>query len=120
MAKVDRHTEIFEAFEEYAPLDSALSERNLMRAMILGALADLNKQGDVGRKAREFFLNADPDYLFSFQSICNFLEIDPRSIMVVTGLARTEGAQTMVSRAAAQRANVNAKARAGQRERTAK
>ena len=116
MTKGEKKTEIYEAFEEYAPMDSAMSERNLMRAMILGALADLDKQGDVGRKAREFFLNKDQDYLFSFQSICNFLEVDPRSILIVTGLCRSESAGSLAINAAAQRAT----AKNSQRERSTK
>ena len=93
MAKDERNVAIFEAYDDEWQSDPALPERNLMRAILLSAMSDLRKTGDLGRKAREFFLGGDESYLYSFQSICNHLEVDPRSILIVTGLrVRSTGA----------------------------
>ncbi|MBX7144722.1 MAG: hypothetical protein K1X79_09750 [Oligoflexia bacterium] len=71
------------AFDDIVPYDPALPERNLLRAVLLNALSDLRKPGEPHREAAMFFLNTDEDYLFSFQSICNHLDIDPSRVLIV-------------------------------------
>ena len=53
----------------------------------MSALNDLKKQGELGRKATEFFMSSDDEYIFSFRSICDYLSVDPLRILRVTGLA---------------------------------
>lgn len=71
------------AFDDVVPYDPAMPERNLLRAILLNALSDLRKPGEPHREAAMFFLNTDEDYLFSFQSICNHLDIDPSRVLMV-------------------------------------
>jgi hypothetical protein len=88
MKKDIASTAIYIAFEDYEAFDGSHPEKNLLRAVLLSAMNDLNKGGDAGRKAREYFLNADEDYLFSFNSVCSYLNVDPDKILYVTGLRK--------------------------------
>ena len=87
MQKDDKNTAMHVAFDDCVPYDPALPERNLLRAIILTAMSDLNRQGEAQREATEFFLSEDESYIFSFVSICNHLEIDPKRVLRVTGLS---------------------------------
>ena len=89
MTKDKKNTAIYIAYDDFEPLDISLPEKNLLKAILLTAMSDLKKQGAVGRKAMEYFLNPDEEYLFSFRSVCSFLEIDPNRILRVIGLKRT-------------------------------
>lgn len=86
MAKQSNETTVFIAFDDHVSFDPARPEKELLRAILLNALSDLRKPGELSRRAREYFLSAEEDYLFSFQSVCNFLNIDPKRILKVTGL----------------------------------
>jgi hypothetical protein len=88
MAKEDKNTAIYVAYDDTEPLDSALPERNLLRAILLTAMSDLKKSGEPSRRATEYFLNPDDEYVFSFISVCNHLDIDPHRILIVTGLLK--------------------------------
>ena len=66
--------------------DFAQPERALLAAILVNACYDLRKKGAKHRKAKEFFLNADHDYIFSFKSICSFLNIDPSFVLKHVGL----------------------------------
>ncbi len=85
MAQKDRETEIYVAYEDYVPFNPADPEKNLLSAILIGALEDLKRPGDPGRGARHFFLSDDDSYIFSFQSICNHLNIDPKVVLKVAG-----------------------------------
>ncbi len=86
MRENDKNTAIYVAYEEAVPFDPAVPEKNLLRAVLLSAMLDLKKPGDAGRRATEYFLSPDEDYLFSFASVCNFLNVDTDKILTVTGL----------------------------------
>ena len=86
MFKDNKNTAIYEAYDGDKPLDISNPEKNLLRAILLLAMADSRKNGEVGRQAREFFLNDDEHYVFSFKAICNHLEIDEKSILKVVGI----------------------------------
>jgi hypothetical protein len=86
MAKDRANTAIYVAFEDHQGIDPAEPERNLLRAIMLTALSDLRKEGESRKKAIEYFLNPEDEYLFSFQSVCTLLDIDPKQILVVAGL----------------------------------
>lgn len=101
MSKQSNETTVFIAFDDCVPYDSARPEKELLRAILLNALSDLKKPGELSRRAREYFLSPEDDYLFSFQSVCNFLNIDPKRILKVTGL---QNGGVPVVRAAPERA----------------
>ena len=89
MQNDEKNIAIHQAFDEWVPYDPALPERNLLRAIFLTAMSDLRRPGDACKEATEFFLSEDESYIFSFQSICNHLDIDPKQILLVTGLRGT-------------------------------
>lgn len=91
MEERSRNTAIYTAFDEDEPFDMAAPEKELLRAVLLSAMSDLGKNGSDGRKAKEFFLNSDEKYLYSFQSICTHLNVDPKTILVITGLIPVSG-----------------------------
>jgi hypothetical protein len=84
--KEEKNTTIYFAYEDYDQFDPARPEKNLLRAVLISAMGDLRKRDGSAGRAREFFLNNGDEYLFSFQSICNFLELDPKLVLMVTGL----------------------------------
>jgi len=86
MARNDKHIAVFTAYEDTAPWDPSNPEKNLLRAMLVTAMADIKKKGKVQRLALEYFSNEDDTYPFSFRSICNFLDIDPKDILRSLGL----------------------------------
>ncbi len=87
MFKDKKNTAIYIAYEDNKPVDLAFPEKNLLRAILLLAMSDVKKYGDVGRQAKEFFLNDEDDYIFSFNAICNHLEVDEVSVLATVGLA---------------------------------
>jgi hypothetical protein len=87
MVKERGDTAIYVAYDDCEPEDSARPEKNLLLAVLCNAMSDLNRTGPAGRKAREYFLNADEEYVFSFRSVCSYLNIDPRQVLIVTGLS---------------------------------
>ena len=88
MAKEDKNTAIFIAYEEEGEPDSAVREKNLLRAVLLNAMNDLRKQGMFAHRATEYFLSPDEDYIFSFRSVCNHLNIDFKRVLLVMGLQK--------------------------------
>lgn len=90
MRPEDRDIAIHVAYDDYDAFDPVTPEKNLLRAVLMSALTDLKKQGELSRKATEFFMNQDEDYLFSFRAICDYLSIDPSKILVVTGLTHSK------------------------------
>ena len=86
MYRDEKNTAIYVAYDDAQPFDGVGPEKHLLLAILLSALSDLKKPGDAGRKAVEYFLSSDDDYIFSFQSVCDYLAIDPKQILLVTGL----------------------------------
>lgn len=77
---------VFTAFDDHQMRDTAISERNLMRAIVRSAMEDLTKRGEIYRQARQFFLSNEDYYLFSFLSICYHLGLCPKTIRIKLGL----------------------------------
>ena len=77
---------IHTAFEDVQHRDTAIGERNLMRAILRTAFEDLRKRGDAYRQARHYLLSDDEFYLYSFMSICNHLRICPFTVRRRLGL----------------------------------
>ncbi|MBX7137540.1 MAG: hypothetical protein K1X83_06100 [Oligoflexia bacterium] len=86
MTQNKKNTEIYVAYDDHEPFDPSRPERNLLRAVLSSAMSDMQKGGTSAEKAQEYFLSPEDDYLFSFRSVCNFLELDPKTILIVVGL----------------------------------
>ena len=81
---------IFTAYDDDQPFDPVRPERDLLRAILNNALNDASKGGNLRQEATEFFLSKEEDYIFSFRSICNHLDIDHKSVLKVVGLKDCE------------------------------
>ncbi|MCB0320729.1 MAG: hypothetical protein KDD60_07355 [Bdellovibrionales bacterium] len=88
MRNDDKNSAIYTAHEEHQAFDPTEPERNLQRAILLSALSDIQKGGSAAEEAKLFFLNEDDDYIFSFRTICYFLELDPTQVLRISGLER--------------------------------
>lgn len=86
MSKDRAQTAIHIAFEEDGSFDQVAPEKGLLSAILQTALMDLRKGGVERRKALEYFLSPEEDYIFSFRSVCDFLSVDPNRVLVVAGL----------------------------------
>lgn len=84
--KEEKNTTVYIAYDDFEAFDPARPEKNLLRAVLISAMSDLRKGDSSATKAKEFFLAQSDEYLFSFQSICNFLELDPKLVLMITGL----------------------------------
>ncbi len=89
MPRDKKNTAIYIAYDDYEPIDLSMPEKNLLKAILLTAMSDLKKEGLVSRKAMEYFLSPDEEYLFSFRSVCSFLDIEAETILNIVGLKRT-------------------------------
>ena len=90
MTSEKRNTAIFTAYDDQEAPELATPERNLLRAVLLNAVSDMNREGEFSRKARDYFLSKEDDYLFSFQSVCSFLNINPHHILIIVGLEKSD------------------------------
>jgi hypothetical protein len=82
----EKHTAIYTAYDDNEQPEIFVPERNLLRAVLINAIADLRRPGDYHRKALDYFLSKEDDYVFSFQSVCSYLNIDPFQILILVGL----------------------------------
>ena len=88
MSKKVQDTAIYVAHEDFLPFDTSESEKTLLRAVLEGAIEDLEKHGLESKEAKRFFLNPDDEYLFSFKSICHHLNIREKQVLILTGLSQ--------------------------------
>ena len=86
MSKYKAPTSIHVAYEDDSPFDVVAPEKGLLNAILQSAVLDLNKKGLDRRRAIEFFLDPDEEYIFSFRSICDYLSVDANKILMVTGI----------------------------------
>ncbi len=86
MANEERDTAIYIAFEDDEPVDFTKAEKRLLKAILETAMNDLHRPGRFSARAREYFLSPDEDYIFSFRSICNYLEVDANQILRHAGI----------------------------------
>lgn len=77
---------IFTAYEDIEPADSSAPEKSLLLAVLMSAISDLKKSPKLRRKATDFFLSNEDDYIFSFQAICDYLCLNSKRILYITGL----------------------------------
>lgn len=90
MARDNKNTAIFVAYDDDEPFDVARPERGLLRAILATALSDLKRPGEEGRSAYEYLLSPEEDYVFSFRAICDFLNVDPQKVLLVSGVNSTK------------------------------
>lgn len=90
MAREGKNTAIYIGFEDFEQAEMATPEKNLLRAILLNAVADINRPGEYSRRARDYFLSKEDDYIFSFQSVCGFLNINPHHILILVGLEKSD------------------------------
>ena len=75
--------------EEVQPFDLLEPEKGLMAAVLLSALADLDRPGEPNRKATTFFLDVEDEYIYSFRGICSYLSLDPSKVLQITGIKKS-------------------------------
>lgn len=90
MRNEDKDIALFTAYEDAEPFDPAGPEKNLLLAVLTSALSDLKQDGQPARRATEFFLSSDEDYIFSFRGICSYLDIDPGKVLMIAGLPKSQ------------------------------
>ncbi|MEN9845206.1 MAG: hypothetical protein RIS36_353 [Pseudomonadota bacterium] len=90
MKREGKNTAIYVGFDDYEQPELATPEKNLLRAILLNAIADVNRPGEFSRRAKDYLLSKEDDYIFSFQSVCSFLNINPHHILVLTGLEHSD------------------------------
>jgi len=85
MGNSEINSAVHVAYDDHeSELSSA--EQELLLAILLSAIEDLKTEGRSGRKAREFFLSKEEDYLFSFRSICDYLHLSADAMLKAIGL----------------------------------
>ena len=90
MARNDKDIALFAAYEDIIPWDAATPEKNLLRAMLITAMADFKKKGKVRRLAHEYFSNTNDSYPFSFRSVCRTLDVSPEDILRRIGMLEAQ------------------------------
>jgi hypothetical protein len=83
-----RNTAIYTAFDDYDGSDIPIPEKGLLRAILLNAISDMNRSDEHSRRAKDYFLSKEDDYIFSFQAICSYLHINPHHILILVGLEK--------------------------------
>ena len=83
-----RNTAFYTAFDDSDAGDLPIPEKGLLRAILVNAIADMNRHDDNSRRAKEYFLSKEDDYIFSFQAICSYLHINPHHILILVGLEK--------------------------------
>lgn len=90
MMREGKNTAIYIGFDDFEQAELATPEKNLLRAILLNAIADVNRPGEFSRRAKDYFLSKEEDYIFSFQSVCSFLNINPHHILLLVGLEHSD------------------------------
>ena len=90
---MEKETQIFVAYEEHDSFDIAEAEKNLMRAILKSAMDDFRKKGEPYRDARRYLLADEEQYLYSFKSVCYHLNLCPKTIRRVLGIAQNNQRQ---------------------------
>jgi hypothetical protein len=96
MGREHKNTAIFTAFDDYEQPELATPEKNLLRAVLINAIADMGRSGEFSRRARDYFLSTEDDYIFAFKSVCWYLNINPHHILILVGLEEDRRFRPMV------------------------
>ena len=90
MMREGKHTAIYIGFDDFEQSELATTVKNLLRAILLNAIADVNRPGEFSRRAQDYFLSKEDDYIFSFNSVCSFLNVNPHHILILVGLEQSD------------------------------
>lgn len=90
----ERDLSILLSYEELPPYDPSFAEKDLMLAVLRRAMEDIGKQGVEAREAVRFFNSQDDGYLFSFLSICDYLNICPHRLKRHLGIVENNPQDT--------------------------
>jgi hypothetical protein len=90
MMREGKNTAIYIGFDDFEQPELATPEKNLLRAILLNAVADVDRPGEFSRRAKDYLLSKEDDYIFSFQSVCAFLNVNPHHILVLAGLEQSD------------------------------
>lgn len=79
--------------EEYQILADGIEndnapEKQLLGAILMSAIRDIKTRGVKAKQAETYFLRSDDEHIFSFKSICEFLELDQKKVLQITGLEK--------------------------------
>jgi hypothetical protein len=97
MVHLNSESAVDTAFDDHVHSDPAEPEKNLMRAILRGAMEDMRKGGEPHRDARRFFLCDDDSYLYSFLSVCTHLNLCPLTIRRMVGLREGAVAESIAA-----------------------
>lgn len=86
MARDREDCAIYEAYEDFEPLLLQLPERKLLTAIILRAVHDYHLTGPSRDQALDYLLSDEDDYIFSFRSVCSYLEVDADEVLRWAGV----------------------------------
>lgn len=86
MNKDRKDTAIYSAYDDYEARDPAAPEKNLLLAILMTAVRDLDKSGSTAQQARDYFLEQDDTYVFSFMSVCTLLGVSAHRVLSHLGL----------------------------------
>jgi len=86
MGREHKNTAIFSAYDDYEQPELATPEKNLLRAVLINAIADMGRPGEFSRRAKDYFMSTEDDYVFAFRSVCTYLNINPHHILILVGL----------------------------------
>jgi hypothetical protein len=90
MGREHKNTAIFSAYDDYEQPELATPEKNLLRAVLINAIADMGRPGEFSRRAKDYFLSTEDDYVFAFRSVCTYLNINPHHILILVGLEENQ------------------------------
>ena len=88
MAEEEINTAIDSAYDEQGTYDPVVPEKTLLAAILMNAVYDLQHDGANAVKAANYLLDPSDNYVFSFRSVCNFLNIDPKRVLKFAGLIK--------------------------------
>jgi hypothetical protein len=86
MSDKTKDTTILVAYDDSTPLDESAPEKGLLLAILMNAMNDAKRPGSDRERAVEYLLSPEEDYIFSFRSICSYLNVDPSVVLQVVGL----------------------------------
>lgn len=81
---------LFTAYDDYNPNRVPDAQFGLLTAVLLNALNDLKKEGHIARRAEEYLLSNEEDHVFSFLSICDYLNVSPEAVLKSVGLVNNK------------------------------
>lgn len=80
--KRDDYIALYEAYDDYSPRGNPCN--GLLIAVLKSAIDDLRStEQEIKKLAEDFFKEESDEDLFSFQSICNHLSLNPKKVLSI-------------------------------------